>query len=620
MSQPSTSGIGRKRKRQLDLNNPRHEVILESWLDEESQDFSDCDDEFVDPDFHLLSEHDTDSEQSEEEAPLNMSQNQSEIQTETSGVGETSSQDSFTNNEPRQGTGKSYYGKNGYKWSSSAPVSRACRSLSHNIVRNIRQRQRECINPATLWSEFIDSEMLEKIVIYTNKKLSFMREKYKETERTELRDTDLVELKALFGLLFYTSVFKSNRENINILFATDGTGREIFRSVLSKNRFLNLLTALRFDDIETRSLRIQEDPLAAISELFGMFIEKCKAAYVPGAYLCVDEMLVPYRGRCKFIMYMPKKPAKYGLKIVLVCDAKTFYVYNAYIYYGKNSDGVGLSDEERKLAIPTQSVLRLCKDFENTHRNITADNWFSSVELMEKLLERGLTYIGTLKKNKRHIPPSFQASKTREPKTSLHGFTKDFTLVSYVPKKYKAVLLISSMHHSAQIDPETNKPEVIIDYNMTKGGVDEVDKKCSNYSCSRRTQRWPMAIFYRILDLSGVNTYVIYKSCTNAPPIERGRFLQSLARELVVPHLNCRVYNTHLPRELTLTIKRILGNNLIPKEQKDHEEVVTNQKRKLCNICPSKLKRKTPHQCIKCKIYICLQCAQKVCQKCALDD
>lgn len=103
-----------------------------------------------------------------------------------------------------------------------------------------------------------------------------------------------------------------------------------------------------------------------------------------------------------------------------------------------------------------------------------------------------------------------------------------------------------------------------------------------------------LAIFYRILDLSGVNAYVIYTSCTNAPSIERGRFMQSLARELVVLHLNRRVYNTHLPRKLTLTIKPILGNNFLPKEPEDHEEVVISQKRKLCNICPSKLKRKTP--------------------------
>lgn len=102
-----------------------------------------------------------------------------------------------------------------------------------------------------------------------------------------------------------------------------------------------LLICIRFDDADSRPDKLKTDPLAAISELFSLFIANCKSAYVPGSYLCVDEMLVSFRGRCKFVIYMPNKPAKYGLKILIVCDAETFYVCNAYtyIYYGKKSDG-----------------------------------------------------------------------------------------------------------------------------------------------------------------------------------------------------------------------------------------------------------------------------------------
>lgn len=39
-----------------------------------------------------------------------------------------------------------------------------------------------------------------------------------------------------------------------------------------------------------------------------------------------------------------------------------------------------------------------------------------------------------------------------------------------------------------------------MDYNFTKGGVDTVDLMCSRISTSRRTQRWPMTIFFRLLD------------------------------------------------------------------------------------------------------------------------
>ena len=160
-------------------------------------------------------------------------------------------------------------------------------------------------------------------------------------------------------------------------------------------------------------------------------------------------MLLAVKGRCKFVIYMPNKPSKYGIKIMILSDARQFYVYNAYIYHGKGSDGLGLTEVEKKLAVPTQSVLRLVKPIENSNRNVTADNWFSSTPLAEILLQKRLTYLGTLKKNKREIPSEFKPNKNRAVGSSLYGFTKDLTLVSYVPKKDKAVILLSFCHHHA---------------------------------------------------------------------------------------------------------------------------------------------------------------------------
>jgi hypothetical protein len=53
------------------------------------------------------------------------------------------------------------------------------------------------------------------------------------------------------------------------------------------------------------------------------------------------------------------------------------------------------------------------------------------------------------------------------------------------------------------------KPEIIMDYNATKGGVDNLDKLVTGYSCKRRTLRWPLVIFFNILDISDYNAVVI---------------------------------------------------------------------------------------------------------------
>lgn len=122
-------------------------------------------------------------------------------------------------------------------------------------------------------------------------------------------------------------------------------------------------------------------------------------------------MLVAFRGRCRFKIYMPKNPAKYGIKIQALTDAKTHYFLNGYIYTGRNCDGFGLTNEEKNFLVPTQSVIRLTKPIYNTNRNVTADNWFSSVQLARELLSRKLTYVGTLRKNKAEIPIEFQPNR-----------------------------------------------------------------------------------------------------------------------------------------------------------------------------------------------------------------
>lgn len=42
---------------------------------------------------------------------------------------------------------------------------------------------------------------------------------------------------------------------------------------------------------------------------------------------------------------------KNGLEIKCLTDTVTSYLYNAYLHTGKNSDGTGLTDEEKNLLV-----------------------------------------------------------------------------------------------------------------------------------------------------------------------------------------------------------------------------------------------------------------------------
>ena len=160
--------------------------------------------------------------------------------------------------------------------------------------------------------------------------------------------------------------------------------------------------------------------------------------YIPGPDVCVDEQLVAFRGRCGFRQYIPSKPAKYGIKIWWCCDSQTCYPLNGEVYLGRQPG------QQREVGQGARVVKQLVAPWRRSGRNVTADNFFTSIPLAEDLLKDGLTYVGTIRSNKPHIPDAMKANSTRQVNSSLFGFNDQATLVSYVPKEKQAVLALST--------------------------------------------------------------------------------------------------------------------------------------------------------------------------------
>ncbi|UYV82737.1 MANEC [Cordylochernes scorpioides] len=68
----------------------------------------------------------------------------------------------------------------------------------------------------------------------------------------------------------------------------------------------------------------------------------------------------------------------------------------------------------------------------------------------------------------------------------------------------------SEADYSRNIMPPSGKPDIIIDYNVTKG-VDTIEQMVSNFSTSRRFRRWPLALFYALLDITDITTIRLIK-------------------------------------------------------------------------------------------------------------
>lgn len=300
---------------------------------------------------------------------------------------------------------------------------------------------------------------------------------------------------------------------------------------------------------------------------------------------------------------MPSNPGKYGIKIWMMADCVNHYVYNFQIYLGKEN---GVVDTNQGMRV----VLRLSEPLP-AGRNITFDNFFTSMPLAKELLKRNLTCIGTMRSNRKGIPKRMLPDKKREIHSSRSLFTNDMSITSYVPKMKKAVILLSTFHDSCEISPSSknNKPEVINDYNKSKSGVDVDDQMIGKYTVKRFSRRWTMALFYDLINIAALNASRIFNS--NSGKIPRKTFLQNLALQLIIRYAQRRLSTPTLP----LTFRNDILN-LIPSSAAQPAPTPAKHPKKRCALCKSAKDRKTSGRCAKCEKAICLEHSISVCVTC----
>lgn len=237
--------------------------------------------------------------------------------------------------------------------------------------------------------------------------------------------------------------------------------------------------------------------------------------------------------------------------------------------------------------------------------------------------------VGTVRKNKTFIPGNMQPHKNRKQYSTEFAFNKEATLCSYVPKKNKAVVMISTMHSSNEVEDSVSaKPEIIQFYNQTKGGVDNMDKMLAEYTVQRKTNRWPLAMFYNMLNIAALAAYVIYHEHNTSfkSTNKRRKFLQDLSLQLCMPAIEARLENPMvMAKYFTRTaIEQVLGRELPAPPETEH--VVSNERDTtgrlrhvgVCQICKSSenKRRKTRKRCSECLNPVCNEHSKDVCNDC----
>ena len=166
------------------------------------------------------------------------------------------------------------------------------------------------------------------------------------------------------------------------------------------------------------------------------------------------------------------------------------------------------------------------------------------------------------------------------------------------------MLLLSSLYQNVDIRENPKKiPETVEFYNVTKFRVDVIDKMARRYTVKASSRRWPVQVFYNILDLAGINAWVLFKEVTRSTTTRRD-FLLKLASELS-------------DRYVTARSRQGVSDD-------DDEYMEPVMKRRKCQVSYCK-GNKTKASCVKCKKAVCGLCTARImtrniCVKCDQDN
>lgn len=129
----------------------------------------------------------------------------------------------------------------------------------------------------------------------------------------------------------------------------------------------------------------------------------------------------------------------------------------------------------------------------------------------------------------------------------------------------------------------------------------------TTYSCRRKTRRWPLVLFYNVLDTSAYNSYVLWTSID--PSWEQRKsfrwrlFLEELGGSLIAPLLSMR---QRLPQTLS-SARTAARPTPIPISTR-------SLSRKRCRMCTTR--RQVFSTCRKCGVAVCKEHYVTVCIYC----
>ncbi|CAH1965776.1 unnamed protein product [Acanthoscelides obtectus] len=185
------------------------------------------------------------------------------------------------------------------------------------------------------------------------------------------------------------------------------------------------------------------DRLRKLTPLVNKLLDRFQMIIKPGSDVCIDETLVPFRGRLRFRQYIKNKKNKFGIKLYKLCTTGR-YTFNLKIYCGLDNSGGGNAS--------SNVVMSLMSELLDTGRILYTDNYYTSVSLATQLLQRKTHLVGAVRSNRKGNPKEVLNKKLK--KHEVMGQESGTGIVMLKWKDTRDVLLLTTVHTDEIISVE----------------------------------------------------------------------------------------------------------------------------------------------------------------------
>ena len=183
-------------------------------------------------------------------------------------------------------------------------------------------------------------------------------------------------------------------------------------------------------------------------------------------------------------------------------------------------------DTEKKVGLGEAVVLRLCGSLPPGTR-LYYDRFFSTLNLLDCLSEKGMFGTGTIQKNR--IPRAArekidERSFLKRPRghsvTIVRQHEPVVAVTTWLDNK---IIFMASNHEGIQEKDEcrrwskkdrqyinVERPAVVRNYNKNMGGIDLCDQMIAYYRMGAKTKKWTVRTIFHFIDLACANSWREY--------------------------------------------------------------------------------------------------------------